>query len=165
MMHFCSVKFVRWQTPVVGVMVCPSCCNDRYDGPDSAACRLEVPPLQVVDLVVDIPVVVQRDVISLSVHSCFLAEAGAASLVFDNLFMAGFAGFDAPRAVFPLFVGRHKSLGIVVAMEQMDSYKVTLSGGHFRRISSIFRPPSSWTLRPRWRGRRESDSQVFCHLN
>ena len=30
---------------------------------------------------------------------------------------------------------------------------------------SIFRPPSIWTLRPRWRGRRESDSQAFCHLN
>ena len=91
MMHFCCVPCDRWQTPVVGVMVCPSCCNDWCDGPDSAACRLEVPPLQVVDLVVDIPVVVQRDVISLSVHSCFLAEVGAASLVVDNLFMAGFA--------------------------------------------------------------------------
>ena len=30
---------------------------------------------------------------------------------------------------------------------------------------SIFRPPSIWTLRPRWRGHWESDSQVFCHHN
>ena len=30
---------------------------------------------------------------------------------------------------------------------------------------SIFRSPSIWTLRPRWRRRRESDSQMFCHRN
>ena len=42
---------------------------------------------------------------SLSVHSCFLAEVGAAGLVDDNMFLAGFAGFVAPRVVFPLIVG------------------------------------------------------------
>ena len=30
---------------------------------------------------------------------------------------------------------------------------------------ALFRPPSIRTLRPRWRGRRESNSQAFCHPN
>ena len=37
--------------------------------------------------------------------------------------------------------------------------------GAFGGRDAIFRPPSIRTLRPRWRGRRESDFQAFCHLN
>merc|ERR1712085_198702 len=35
---------------------------------------------------------------------------------------AGFAGDDAPRAVFPSIVGRPKMPGIMVGMDQKDSY-------------------------------------------
>merc|ERR1719326_966765 len=35
---------------------------------------------------------------------------------------AGFAGDDAPRAVFPSIVGRCKHAGIMVGMDQKDSY-------------------------------------------
>ena len=49
----------------------PSCCNDRYDGPDSAENCLEVASF------------------FLSAHTGFVAEDGAASLVVDNMFMAG----------------------------------------------------------------------------
>ena len=35
---------------------------------------------------------------------------------------AGFAGDDAPRAVFPSIVGRPKHPGIMVGMDQKDSY-------------------------------------------
>ena len=34
----------------------------------------------------------------------------------------GFAGDDAPRAVFPSIVGRPKHPGIMVGMDQKDSY-------------------------------------------
>ena len=35
---------------------------------------------------------------------------------------AGFAGDDAPRAVFPSIVGRPKHQGVMVGMGQKDSY-------------------------------------------
>ena len=35
---------------------------------------------------------------------------------------AGFAGDDAPRAVFPSIVGRPRHVGIMVGMGQKDSY-------------------------------------------
>ena len=35
---------------------------------------------------------------------------------------AGFAGDDAPRAVFPSIVGRPKHPGIMVGMDQKDAY-------------------------------------------
>jgi actin-related protein len=38
------------------------------------------------------------------------------------LFKAGFAGDDAPRAVFPAIVGRCRHQGIMVGMDQKDSY-------------------------------------------
>ena len=38
-------------------------------------------------------------------------------------------------------------------------------GWVFGGSDALFRPPSIWTLRPRWRGRRESDSKAFCHPN
>jgi len=46
-----------------------------------------------------------------------------AGLVVDNgSGIAGFAGDDAPRAVFPSIVGRPKMPGIMVGMDQKDSY-------------------------------------------
>jgi len=48
-----------------------------------------------------------------------------AALVVDNgsgMCKAGFAGDDAPRAVFPSIVGRPKMPGVMVGMDQKDSY-------------------------------------------
>jgi len=48
-----------------------------------------------------------------------------AALVVDNgsgMVKAGFAGDDAPRAVFPSMVGRPKHTGVMVGMGQKDSY-------------------------------------------
>jgi len=48
-----------------------------------------------------------------------------AALVVDNgsgMVKAGFAGDDAPRAVFPSIVGRPKHTGVMVGMGQKDSY-------------------------------------------
>jgi actin len=45
------------------------------------------------------------------------------ALVVDNgsgMCKAGFAGDDAPRAVFPSIVGRPKHPGIMVGMDQKD---------------------------------------------
>merc|ERR1712125_20080 len=49
----------------------------------------------------------------------------SSALVVDNgsgMCKAGFAGDDAPRAVFPSIVGRPKMPGIMVGMDQKDSY-------------------------------------------
>jgi len=54
-----------------------------------------------------------------------MAEEEVAALVVDNgsgMCKAGFAGDDAPRAVFPSIVGRPKRPGIMVGMDQKDSY-------------------------------------------
>jgi actin beta/gamma 1 len=54
-----------------------------------------------------------------------MAEDEVAALVVDNgsgMCKAGFAGDDAPRAVFPSIVGRPKMPGIMVGMDQKDSY-------------------------------------------
>jgi len=52
-------------------------------------------------------------------------EEEVAALVVDNgsgMCKAGFAGDDAPRAVFPSIVGRPKHPGIMVGMDQKDAY-------------------------------------------
>ncbi|KAA0198604.1 Cytoplasmic actin type III [Fasciolopsis buskii] len=52
-------------------------------------------------------------------------DSDVASLVVDNgsgMCKAGFAGDDAPRAVFPSIVGRPRMQGIMVGMGQKDSY-------------------------------------------
>jgi len=52
-------------------------------------------------------------------------EDDAAGLVVDNgsgMVKAGFAGDDAPRAVFPSIVGRPRHQGVMVGMGQKDSY-------------------------------------------
>merc|ERR1712070_1180247 len=54
-----------------------------------------------------------------------MAEEEVAALVVDNgsgMCKAGFAGDDAPRAVFPSIVWRPKMPGIMVGMDQKDSY-------------------------------------------
>ena len=47
---------------------------------------------------------------------CFFIRAGS------GMCKAGFAGDDAPRAVFPSIVGRPKHPGIMVGMDQKDAY-------------------------------------------
>jgi len=52
-------------------------------------------------------------------------EDSIAALVVDNgsgMCKAGFAGDDAPRAVFPSIVGRPRHKGVMVGMGQKDSY-------------------------------------------
>jgi len=54
-----------------------------------------------------------------------MGDEDAAALVVDNgsgMCKAGFAGDDAPRSVFPSIVGRPKHPGIMVGMDQKDSY-------------------------------------------
>jgi len=54
-----------------------------------------------------------------------MGEEDVAALVVDNgsgMCKAGFAGDDAPRSVFPSIVGRPKMPGIMVGMDQKDSY-------------------------------------------
>ncbi|POM67929.1 Actin-1, partial [Phytophthora palmivora] len=54
-----------------------------------------------------------------------MADEDVQALVVDNgsgMCKAGFAGDDAPRAVFPSIVGRPKHLGIMVGMDQKDAY-------------------------------------------
>jgi actin-related protein len=54
-----------------------------------------------------------------------MSDEEVAAIVCDNgsgMVKAGFAGDDAPRAVFPSIVGRPKMPGIMVGMDQKDSY-------------------------------------------
>ena len=55
----------------------------------------------------------------------FQGDEEVQALVVDNgsgMCKAGFAGDDAPRAVFPSIVGRPKHPGIMVGMDQKDAY-------------------------------------------
>jgi len=54
-----------------------------------------------------------------------MCDEDVAALVIDNgsgMCKAGFAGDDAPRAVFPSIVGRPRHQGVMVGMGQKDSY-------------------------------------------
>ena len=54
-----------------------------------------------------------------------MADEDVQALVVDNgsgMCKAGFAGDDAPRAVFPSIVGRPRHPGIMVGMDQKDAY-------------------------------------------
>jgi actin len=51
---------------------------------------------------------------------CFVSIQTVVALFF--LLQAGFAGDDAPRAVFPSIVGRPRHTGVMVGMGQKDSY-------------------------------------------
>jgi len=58
------------------------------------------------------------------------------ALVVDNgsgMCKAGFAGDDAPRAVFPSIVGRPRHKGVMVGMGQKDAYVAT---GHSPSVVS-----------------------------
>merc|ERR1712217_18956 len=60
-----------------------------------------------------------------SVYLVNQMEDDVAALVVDNgsgMCKAGFAGDDAPRAVFPSVVGRPRHQGVMVGMGQKDSY-------------------------------------------
>ncbi|KHJ93825.1 Actin [Oesophagostomum dentatum] len=55
-----------------------------------------------------------------------MCDDEVAALVVDNgsgMCKAGFAGDDAPRAVFPSIVGRPRHQGVMVGMGQKDSYE------------------------------------------
>ena len=57
--------------------------------------------------------------------SSIMCDEEVAALVVDNgsgMCKAGFAGDDAPRAVFPSIVGRPRHQGVMVGMGQKDSY-------------------------------------------
>merc|ERR1711879_748608 len=63
-----------------------------------------------------------------------MSDEEVAALVVDNgsgMCKAGFAGDDAPRAVFPSIVGRPKMPGIMVGMDQKDSYGLIMSPCQF----------------------------------
>merc|ERR1711962_1306932 len=54
-----------------------------------------------------------------------MCDEDVAALVVDNgsgMCKAGFAGDDAPRAVFPSIVGRPRHVGVMVGMGQKDAY-------------------------------------------
>ena len=54
-----------------------------------------------------------------------MCDDDVAALVVDNgsgMCKAGFAGDDAPRAVFPSIVGRPRHQGVMVGMGQKDAY-------------------------------------------
>lgn len=60
-----------------------------------------------------------------TVEELKMADDDIAALVVDNgsgMCKAGFAGDDAPRAVFPSIVGRPRHQGVMVGMGQKDSY-------------------------------------------
>ena len=60
-----------------------------------------------------------------TVEKLKMADDDIAALVVDNgsgMCKAGFAGDDAPRAVFPSIVGRPRHQGVMVGMGQKDSY-------------------------------------------
>merc|ERR1711892_1258982 len=58
-------------------------------------------------------------------HPVKMCDEDVAALVCDNgsgMCKAGFAGDDAPRAVFPSIVGRPRHQGVMVGMGQKDAY-------------------------------------------
>ena len=72
---------------------------------------------------------VSQSVLSLSPEylspTAKMCDDDVAALVVDNgsgMCKAGFAGDDAPRAVFPSIVGRPRHQGVMVGMGQKDSY-------------------------------------------
>eukprot|EP00095_Tigriopus_kingsejongensis_P010354 maker-scaffold1185_size56580-snap-gene-0.15 protein:Tk10354 transcript:maker-scaffold1185_size56580-snap-gene-0.15-mRNA-1 annotation:"alpha skeletal muscle b-like isoform x2" len=62
---------------------------------------------------------------NVATRSISMCDEDVAALVVDNgsgMCKAGFAGDDAPRAVFPSIVGRPRHQGVMVGMGQKDAY-------------------------------------------
>merc|ERR1712089_18160 len=60
-----------------------------------------------------------------TIETSTMCDEDVAALVCDNgsgMCKAGFAGDDAPRAVFPSIVGRPRHVGVMVGMGQKDAY-------------------------------------------
>ncbi|KAA0194447.1 hypothetical protein HAZT_HAZT002752 [Hyalella azteca] len=73
-----------------------------------------------------------------------MCDDDASALVVDNgsgLCKAGFAGDDAPRAVFPSIVGRPRHQGVMVGMGQKDAYKEITSLAPSTIKIKIIAPP------------------------
>uniref|UniRef100_A0A182J309 Actin, cytoplasmic n=1 Tax=Anopheles atroparvus TaxID=41427 RepID=A0A182J309_ANOAO len=77
-------------------------------------------------------------------------DEDAGALVVDNgsgMCKAGFAGDDAPRAVFPSIVGRPRHQGVMVGMGQKDSYKeITAMAPSTIKIKIIAPPERKYSV-------------------
>ena len=80
-----------------------------------------------------------------------MADDEVAAIVCDNgsgMVKCGFAGDDAPRAVFPSIVGRPKMPGIMVGMDRKDSY--IGDEAHSKRVVINFNHPIERGIVTNW---------------
>ena len=75
-----------------------------------------------------------------------MGDVEVAALVVDNgsgMCKAGFAGDDAPRAVFPSIVGRPKMPGIMVGTDQKDGRRIAKHLGACVAKRNLKQPPET----------------------